>query len=102
MRGIPYGWEYLMYASLWTMVLIQVGFLRGDIPPLDYLTLQDKLMTISYLIISYPIMGNLLERKYKIEGNLEAKIKLNRKMLKFLPVLTVVGLLFLTGIDYVV
>ena len=91
-----------MYASLWTMVLIQVGFLRCELSPLDYLTLQDKLMTISYLIIRYPIMGNLLERKCKIEGNLEAKIKLNRKMLKFLPMLTIVELLFLTGIDYVV
>lgn len=88
--------------SVLTLVFLQVGFLRGELPPLDYLTLQDKLMTISYLIISYPIMGNLLERKYNIEGNLEAKIKLNRKMLKFLPVLIIVGLLFLTGIDYVV
>ena len=91
-----------MYASLWTLVFLQVGFLRCELSPLDYLTLQDKLMAISYLIISYPIMGNLLERKYGIEGNLEVKIRLNRKMLKFLPVLNIIGLLFLTGIDYVV
>ena len=91
-----------MYASLWTLVFLQVGFLRCELSPLDYLTLRDKLMAISYLIISYPIMGNLLERKYGIEGNLEVKIRLNRKMLKFLPVLNIIGLLFLTGIDYVV
>lgn len=87
--------------SVLTLVFLQVGFLKGEIPPLDYLTLQDKLLTISYLIISYPIIGNLLQRKYNIDDDLEAKIKLNRKILKFLPVLIAIGVLFLTGIDYV-
>lgn len=87
--------------SVLTLVFLQVGFMKGEIPPLDYLTLQDKLMTISYLIISYPILGNLLQRKYNIEDDLEEKIKLNRKMFKLLPVLIILGLAFLTGIDYV-
>lgn len=88
--------------SMLTLVFLQVGFLSGEIPPLDYLTLQDKFMTVSYLIISYPILGNFLQRKYNIRDDLEAKIKLNRKMLKILPVLIVLTFVFLSGIDLVI
>jgi hypothetical protein len=55
-------------------------------------------MTISYLVVSYSVVGKLLERKYKIQDDIEGKLKLNRKMFKILPVLVVLGFLILEGL----
>ena len=85
--------------SILALVVLQNTFLVNEILPLDYLTFEDKFMTVSYLIILYPVIGSLLQRKFNIQEDLAEKIKLNQKMFKILPAVIIAMFLFLELLD---
>ena len=87
--------ETASLGSLLTLVFLHVGFLGDALPPLEYLTIQDKIMSISYFIILYPLLTNLIQRKYDLKEDKEKNLKSNRKMLKILPVIVIVIFLIL-------
>jgi len=87
--------ETASLGSLLTLVFLHVGFLGVDLPPLEYLTMQGKILTVGYFILVYPLFSNLFQRRYNPEEDKNKNLKINRKMLKILPVAVVVMFLIL-------
>lgn len=72
-----------------SLVFLHAAFLSTDLPPLDYLTMQDKILIVSYITILYALSEEIIQQRYNKEDNAELKLKINRKMLKFLPIVMI-------------
>lgn len=78
-----------------SLVFLHAAFLGADLPPLDYLTMQDKILIVSYVTILYALSEEIIQQRYNKESNAERALKINRKMLKFLPVVMIASALAL-------
>lgn len=78
-----------------SLVFLHAAFLGADLPPLDYLTMQDKILIVSYVTILYALSEEIIQQRYNKENNPERALKINRKMLKFLPVVMIISALAL-------
>ena len=78
-----------------SLVFLHAAFLGADLPPLDYLTMQDKILIVSYVTILYALSEEIIQQRYNKENNPERELKINRKMLKFLPVVMIISALAL-------
>lgn len=72
-----------------SLVFLHAAFLGSDLPPLDYLTMLDKILIVIYVIILYALLEEILQQRYNKEDNAELRVKINRKMLKFLPIVII-------------
>lgn len=72
-----------------SLVFLHAAFLSADLPPLDYLTTQDKILIVSYITILYALSEEVIQQRYNKDDNVELKYKINHKMLKFLPIVMI-------------
>lgn len=72
-----------------SLVFLHAAFLGADLPPLDYLTMQDKILIVSYITILYALSEEVIQQRYNKGDNAEIRFKINRKMLKLLPVVMI-------------
>ncbi len=78
-----------------SLVFLHAAFLGADLPPLDYLTMQDKILIVSYITILYALSEEVLQQRYNKDDNADLRVKINRKMLKFLPIVMIGSALIL-------
>lgn len=64
-------------------------FLDQTLPPLDYLTLTDKFMTILYVLIIFAVLEIPVQRLLNRENDYEKNTQINKKFNKFVIPITV-------------
>lgn len=79
----------LSVVLLISLVLFHSITLTEQLPPLDYLTLQDKILTVVYILILYTMAEQLVQRKSNIENDPQKAAQIDRKMQIGLPILIV-------------
>lgn len=72
-----------------SLVFLHAAFLGADLPPLDYLTMQDKILIVSYITILYALSEEIVQQRRNKDDNTELRFKINRKMLKYLPIVMI-------------
>lgn len=78
-----------------SLVFLHAAFLGAELPPLDYLTTQDKILIVSYVTILYTLSEEIIQQRLNKDDDKETRRKINRKMLKFLPIVMIVAALAL-------
>jgi hypothetical protein len=76
-------------------------YLLGQIPPVDYLTLADKMMITVYALFLYSIGVTIILARQVDKKDLDRAWRLNRKGAILVPVIAVVFLSFLLLLGYV-
>jgi len=79
----------LSVVLLISLVLFHSITLAEQLPPLSYLTLQDKILTVVYILILYTMAEQLVQRKSNIENDPQKAAQIDRKMQIGLPILIV-------------
>jgi membrane protein insertase Oxa1/YidC/SpoIIIJ len=59
------------------------------LPPLEYLTLNDKVLTVVYVIIIYSASEILVQRKFNERDDYRKAREINKKMRYTLPIIIV-------------
>lgn len=71
------------------IIFYQVFGQLNQLPSLEYLTLQDKLIAVVYAILLYSIAGTFVQMKLGGEENKETSKKIRRKFLYSLPIVVI-------------
>ena len=71
------------------IIFFQVFGQLNQLPSLEYLTLQDKLIAVVYAILLYSIAGTFVQMKFGGEENKEISKKIRRKFLYSLPIVVI-------------
>ena len=79
----------LSVVLLISLVLIHAIPLAEQLPPLDYLTLQDKVLSVVYILILYTMAEQLVQRKNNMENDPQKAAQIDRKMQIGLPIMIV-------------
>ena len=78
----------IVTATLIAAVFFHVIDIGEGLPPLEYLTLEDKLMTTLYALIMFAMVEIATQRKYN-EGKMEKAEAINKKFRFMIPILLV-------------
>ncbi len=84
-------WEIrpeIITATLIAAVFFHVIDIGHGLPPLEYLTLEDKIMTVLYALIVFGMIEIAAQRKYN-QGKDEIAVQINKKFRFLIPVVVV-------------
>ena len=70
-------------------IFFQVFGQMNELPSLEYLTLQDKLIAVVYAILLYSIADTFVQKKFGGEENKETGKKIQRKFIYLLPIVVI-------------
>jgi len=84
-------------ALIIAIIFLQVFGQISNLPSLEYLTLQDKLVAVVYAILLYSVADTFIQKKFGGEENKETGKKIQRKFLYSLPIV-VIGIFLLLWI----
>jgi len=78
----------IVTATLIAAVFFHVIDVGESLPPLEYLTLEDKLMTTLYALIIFAMVEIAVQRKFN-EDDMEKAVSINKKFRLTIPVLII-------------
>lgn len=79
--------------SIFVLLLALIAFhglvIDDALPPLNYMTLEDKLIIVNYAILVYAIIEILIQRKFNDSNDYSRAEQINKKMRLLLPIVVV-------------
>lgn len=78
--------------TLIAAVFFHISDVGQSLPPLEYLTLEDKLMTVLYALIIMSFVALAAQRKFNKNEELEKAEKINKKFRYLIPAVIIITL----------
>ena len=76
----------LAVALLLALIFIHIFAVSTMLPPLEYLTLNDKILTVVYVMIIFSTLEILIQRKFNERDDYKKAHDINKKMRYLLPI----------------